>query len=618
MSLATQTLPAANVTEIPAGTALAATGLPDVPVFCGPCSSGPFTPMLFAASDIASMLTLYTSGPTVKEAAIAAAQVAQQFVILRTPVTTVAGTLGTVTVTRTVSGTAPTNTIAGTPTDGGDIVIKYGTVGGLTGTGPIAYQVSTNGGTTYGTVQALGTATSITLLGVTLTLGSGKTITAADTTAWLQTVASSAIQPLTFTGTGTSVITATGTPLDGYEVAFKVIDDGSAGAGTTIGTLGTTGPIRFQYSLDASAVVPTWSATTSLSTNNTFLLLDGPISTASTGVTLNFAAGNLVTGDLVTFNTSLPAYDSAGATSATTALVASGIQWTWLRFVGPTNETVAAAIDGIITGWDTSAKPSWGVADMRDRAGLSGGETLATWSARVDAEYGPYTSTRLGMAKGRARSSCPINGRNNRRSCMAEIMPRAMGALGLTIASDWGQVDVGPLRTSVSLTDVNLTTVEYDANKDPNGVLMGAIALRTWPGLAGVYPAGATLMAPVNDITRIPLRRIMNVAKILERSTLTQEVLQSIRFWQKGATPTAYNAGDVYEPDALGIDAVMNAVMKAGITSNGWVSSLTWKTTRTPISLGGGAWKLNGKLQMVAIGFIVVSNGTAQYVSPLT
>lgn len=618
MSLPTQTFPAANVIELSAGVALAATGLPDVPVFCGPCAAGPFTPTLFAASDIASMTALYLNGPTVKEAAIAASQCAQQFVILRTPNTTVAGTLGSVAVVRTASGTAPTNTISGTPTDGGDIVIKYGTSSGVTGTGPIAYQVSTNGGATYGTVQALGTALIIVVLGVTLTLGSGKTITSADTTAWLQTVASSAIQPLTFIGTGTSAITATGTPLDGYEVAFKVTDDGSAGAGTTIGTLGTVGPIKFQYSLDASAVVPTWSAITSLSTNNTFLLLDGPVSTASTGVTLNFGSGNLVTGDTVTFTTSLPAYDSAGVTSALTALVASGVQWTWPRFVGPTSESVAATIDGIITGWDTSAKPSWGVADMRDRAGLTGGETLAAWSARVDTEYGPYTSTRLGMAKGRNRASCPINGRNNRRSAMSELMPRAMGALGLTIADDWGATANGPLRTSVSLTDVNLTTVEYDANKDPNGVLMGAIALRTWPGLAGIYPAGATLMAPANDITRIPLRRIMNVAKVLERSTLTQEVLQSIRFWVKGTTPAAYNVGDVFEPDARGIDDVMNAVLKAGITSNGWVSSLTWKTNRTPISLGGGAWKLNGALKMVAIGFIVVSNGTAQYVSPLT
>lgn len=617
MSLATQTFPAANVTELPAGTALAATGLPDVPVFCGPCAAGPFTPTLFAASDIASVTALYVNGPTVKESVMAAAQVAQQFVILRTPVTTVAGTLGSVTVVRTSSGTVPTNTISGTPTDGADVVIKYGVSSGVTGTGPIAYQVSTNGGSTYGTTQALGTATTIVVLGVMLALGSGKTITAADTTAWLQTVASSAIQPLTFAGTGTSAVTATGTPLDGYEVAFKIVDDGSAGAGTTIGTLGTTGSIKFQYSLDASAVVPTWSAA-SLGAASSFLLLDGPISTASTGVTLNFGSGNLVTGDTVTFTTSLPVYDSAGVTSALTALVASGIQWTWLRFVGPTSESVAATIDGIISGWDTSAKPSWGVADMRDRAGLTGGETLAAWSARVDIEYGPYTSTRLGMAKGRARSSCPINGRNNRRSAMAEIMPRAMGALGATIATDWGEVDLGPLRTSVSLTDVNLVTVEYDSNKDPNGVLMGAIALRTWPGLAGIYPAGATLMAPANDITRIPLRRIMNVAKIILRVQLTLEILQSIRFWVKGTTPAAYNVGDIFEPDALGLEASINAALKAGITSNGWVSSITWRMTRTPVSLGGGAWKVVGKMGLVSIGFIVVSNGTAQYVSPLT
>lgn len=617
MALATQTFPGAGVVELPAGAALAPTGIPDVPVFVGPAPRGIFTPTLISASDIATLVADYGCGPTVKEAAIAASEVAQAFVFLRTPVVSVAGTFpGTASTVRNGSSNFGL-ALTGTTTDGADVLITF-SLGGTTGTGPITYNVSLDGGATNGGPISLGTALVIVVLGVTLTLATGHTVTTSDVVSWLQTAPSASVLTTHATQAGSSVITVAGTPNDAYEVAWKCVDDGAAGAGTTIGVAG----IKFQYSLDYKAAVPTWTPTTSLSTANTLLLLDGPVSTESTGLTLNFGAGTIKTGDLFTFDTSLPAYDSAGITSALTTLANSNIEWTWIRCVGPVTESVGAAIDAIALGWDasgaTSAKPSWGVVDMIDRQTT---EPLAAWSARRDAEWTPYNSTRVGAAKGRARVSCPINGRNNRRSAMAVCMGRAMGALGADISTDWGEFDLGALKASVTLLDVNNATVEYDANKDQTGVTQGAIALRSWPGTTGVYPAGACLMGPSTDIHRIPLRRIMNVAKILELAGQKGSILRKLLFWTKaalGKNTDGFKVGDIFEPQAAAFDASMNAQLKAAITSNGWASSISYRLNRTPVALGGGAYKTNGVLQMVAIGFIVRADGTAQYVSAAT
>ena len=128
-------------------------------------------------------------------------------------------------------------------------------------------------------------------------------------------------------------------------------------------------------------------------------------------------------------------------------------------------------------------------------------------------------------------------------------------------------------------------------------------------------------MGPSTDIQRVPLRRIMNVAKIIELAGQKGSILRKLILWTKatlGKNSNGFNFGDIFEPQAAAFDLQMNAQLVAGITSNGWASSITYKLNRTPVALGGGAYKTTGKLQMVALGYVVVANGTAQYVSAST
>lgn len=81
------------------------------------------------------------------------------------------------------TGTA-TTTLSGTPTAAGLVRVRFPT-GGTIGVDGIFYQTSSDDGASWGTLTALGLATSIVFLGVTLALGAG-TIVDDDVVRWTQ------------------------------------------------------------------------------------------------------------------------------------------------------------------------------------------------------------------------------------------------------------------------------------------------------------------------------------------------------------------------------------------------------------------------------------------------
>lgn len=603
MAAQIQTYPSVTNTELtPApGSGFTASGTPDVPVFAGPCARGPLAPRLFNCSDTAGITTTYGTGPAVKEALYAAARVpGGQLTMLNLPTATVLGSFTPVASVLNGSSTITSHVLSGSPTDGAAVLITF-TLGGTTGTGPITYTVSLDGTPgSAGAPVSLGTALTIVVLGVTLTLLTNKVVTTGDTLAWTQLPASSTILPIVTTGTGTALASAafSGTPLDAYEIALRVVTGG------TVGVVGIT----YQYSLDANAPVPTWTPTTSLSTGLTVAFVDGPISTEASGVTLTLtSAQTLVAGDVIAANTTAPQYDAAGVTSGLAALRKANVLWTWIRFVGNVTETLGATVQGLVAAWQGTSKPSWGVVDARDRATH---EPLATWSAAVDAEWTSYFSTYVGYAKGMERIACPLTGRNNRRSAMAVCTPRAMA---YPIYVDWGRFNLGPCSSDVTLSDINGVTVEYDSNADPGGVQQGAIALRTWPGEIGIYPAGACLPGPAGNIQRVPVRRVFNVGEIAFFAVMQSQVLENFRVAKAGAKPPE-TAGNLFKADEakinrIGQDAIFRAIVTAGLAS-----SVTFAVNPTPISLGGDSYQLNASFTMNAFVYIVKWVGISQLV----
>lgn len=597
MSDPDQVLPSTDVTQAAPGLAFAATGIPETVVFLGPASAGPYTPQLIGAGNLALLKSTFKTGPLVKEAAYGASKVARKFVAIRLPTVAVPGAVHDVTVTRSVSSDF-TYTTSGTVTDGADVVIKF-TNGGTTGIAGITYNESLDGGVTWAS-HPLGTATSITVRGRVLALGSGKVITTNDVITWWQTPPSGSIltqlPALALASTGS--ITLSGTPADGYSgVIFEMVK------GCTVGVAGGT----YRYSLDGGSL---WSPVTALGTATTVALLDG---TEASGITATLGAGDLTAGDSTAAACSPPAYDVAGVTAALTALRTwGGSTWTWLRFAGAgITATQAASIATLIDAFDAAKLPTWGVADARDRVA---GESLTAWEARVAEDYASYTSTRLGIAGGTTPLTCPITARRDRRSAMLACLPRAMS---LPLHTDWAEFARGPL-ADADILDATGEQVEYDANATGTLNAMGMITLRRWPGYAGVYPTKAALMGPAGDIKRVPLRRVMNVAVKLYQQILQLPICRHFRVLKSAVPKWNAAAGDLYPPDLNGLNTEARRVLQAGLVDVGdgpYVSGFEFSFDATPISLGGGSYRLTSSLKLVALIYVDEAHGEVQFVS---
>jgi hypothetical protein len=83
----------------------------------------------------------------------------------------------------------------------------------------------------------------------------------------------------------------------------------------------------------------------------------------------------------------------------------------------------------------------------------------------------------------------------------------------------------------------------------------------------------------------------------------------------KPPDPKKYPAGNVYEPDAVRIEGVINDLLDRGVLNQGYCSGVQFVLTRTPVSNGGGSYSLSGAMQIEALLYVDVANGTAQFVS---
>jgi Protein of unknown function (DUF2586) len=144
----------------------------------GPCSSGPFdTPAAFAR--IKDIQANFTNGPAVEAAAHYIERYGRAVLFVRCNAN-VAAAIGAVD----DDGVAGTSvvTATGTPTDDVELVVKI-VNGGTIGVAGITYQLSADGGRSFGPITGLGTATTLVApdsLGVTFHFAAG-TLLAADT-----------------------------------------------------------------------------------------------------------------------------------------------------------------------------------------------------------------------------------------------------------------------------------------------------------------------------------------------------------------------------------------------------------------------------------------------------
>lgn len=446
-------------------------------------------------------------GPGVKAAAQLAAKTGNPFIFLHIPATAVAAAIGTLD----SSGKAGTSvvTATGTPTDGYEVIFLV-TTGGTIGTSA-SFRYSLNGGDDYSGIIALSTATTYLIpgAGVTLHFAAG-TLVATDTVVFSTTPASQTILPLTVTkaNSSTSAITASGSPEDEYEVRLEIL---------TGGTRGTAG-IVYRYSLDGGGE---FTPARQLGTAQSVDLDDG---TEDSGVNVAFGAGTLDAGDHVVFKTTGPAWQASDVDEALANLKASSHRWAFPWIVGGgadvTGASVAdvSSVGGVVSGWwgaGASAKFPPFVMEARDRTFGENVAPYSSWRARLVAAVATLDEYRLGYVGGRARITCPLTGRQNRRSAAWVVVPRVVAN---EIHIDPADRRLGALSSDVQIFNSTGHLVEEDAAA--NSALHDAryITLRTFPDEPGVFVARGNTMAALGaDFSRIAHVRVIGQTATIQR-----------------------------------------------------------------------------------------------------
>lgn len=327
------------------------------------CSSSGTTNVILATSNASTLQSTYGYGPMV-EAAGLAIQAGATVLAIRLPTVT-AGAVVTGSPVSIVSSTNA-NPIVVTATAHGLVTGDVATIAGHT--------TNTNANGTWVVTKLTADTFSIAATGNGIGGATG-------TVTW-----TGAKQ----TGTGTSSMYFTGAA---YDDLFPLVTI------TTGGTVGTTG-IQFTVSLDAGR--STNLVRVNLGTATTYAI-------PQTNLTLNFESGKtLVAGDTVRCVTTAPLPNVAGITAALTALAASpygSSGWGSMHLVGKIGGsdagTVNTTLETLASTYFSYDRMIGHARDASPPAAWGGsGETDATWSAAVIADFASTTAKRMAVDAG--------------------------------------------------------------------------------------------------------------------------------------------------------------------------------------------------------------------------
>jgi hypothetical protein len=405
---------------------------------------------------------------------------------------------------------------------------------------------------------------------------------------------------VTFTGTGTSVVTgdATVKPFDDYDAVVQVV------AGGTIGVTGIT----YRYSLDGGV---TWSPITALATATT-VTLNVPVLNTSSGVKFDLAAGTLVAGDQWTCSTTRPQMTNGDLVTALEALRTTNLPWDEVLVDGDATATTIATLDAWLAGLEPTGVYKFGRVNSRHKTlPAPTGESEATFATAMATAYNGSASIRVDVAAdyGDLLGS-PLTGLVQRRPNQLALATRAMS---FSVGVDPAEVKNGPL-PQWRLTDSSGNPKWHDENYFPGLDDLRLSTLRTIPGKIGVYVTNArVLSSPGSDYVYDQHARCMNVACAQAFALLTDELSSGVR--KQDPDP---NTGLIYilEDDAAAIEEHVNPQIEQ--TLLGDVDDVAVQLARNDdISSNDGA-TIHAEVDVESLAYIKNFAGVAKFVKSIT
>lgn len=358
----------------------------------------------------------------------------------------------------------------------------------------------------------------------------------------------SAVTP-TRIATSTSVMTVTGTPLDGYSVTVKVT---SAGTGQLV----TSGAITIKISLDGGN---TYGQNVSIPAGGTYVV-------SGTGLSLVFttaASANLDFGDQFVFTCKAPYYSSSDLAAAFTGLFADVRTWGLVHIVGfatastsSANATAGAAMAVAVATQMASAATNFRYA----RAVM---DAPASIDADLISSYATFADTRVRIVGGTAVLTSPLTGRQTIRPA---AWADAARLAAIPISESPGFVGAGGNKGIVSLVrDERVTAGLFDARFG---------CLTTIIGTAGFYSdLGNVMAAAGSDFSTIMNGRVMDQACTVSRTAFLPYLNSSI--------PVNATTGKILEQVARSIEFKVEAAVRASVVAPGYASDCSVLINRT-------------------------------------
>lgn len=373
-----------------------------------------------------------------------------------------------------------------------------------------------------------------------------------------------------FTGSGTSVVTtdAATFPDDDFEAYFLVVDGG---------TIGTDG-ITFRWSLDGGR---TLSPVTALGTANSFTFPD------SGGVTIDFAAGTLVAGDLATFRCNAPLWDNTELGAAMDALIASILNWEIVHVVGDAVAANFQTVDTKLAGAAVAGK--YKSAYMHTRM-PNIGETEAAYKTALDTIFASEASNYISLCAGASKLVSSVSGRQYRRPVSYQVSALEQSR---SEEENIAAINIGRI-PGTSIRDSNGNPDEHDESVNPGLDDSRFTVLRTFDGIQGIYVNRARLFSAAgSDFDLHTKRRVLNLANAALRSYFLRRLNLPILVDE--------TTGFILEREAREIEAGAVSAMRSVLLARPKASSVEFVLSRTDNILS--TLTLTGDARVTPLGY---------------
>lgn len=466
------------------------------------------------------------------------------------------------------------------PSTAGTVAIFGCSSGGVANTVQDAYRRSDNLVTDYGYGPGPDLAAQSIQSGIPTIFVKVATSTAGTKTA------------VTHTGTGTSVMTVSGTPFDQYNIVITAASSG---------VVGTDPEPSFTISLDGGE---TTTRPITMPVSGSYSGLSG-----TTGLTFNFTAAAFVEDDTYTLTTTAPAWSATDAATAVDALRADRREFGLGYVVGACAKSQADTILASVVQFLTSKKPIGFIVEARD---IGNAETEAQWMASIEADYATFTTDYMGVGAGACLSASPLTKVKFRRNIGQLAIVRAgrrnIGRSLTAVADGALCPNYSGTNASGPLAGVPVDTVYHDEALNPGLDSYRFITVTSFPGQTGYYITNPNLMcAPTSDFTQLQYRRVMDEGARIARDYFTELLGTDVRLNRK--------TGFILERDALGIESGCNSVLNAGLVATGQASAASCVVSRVDnISV---TKTLTVTISIIPLGYIGTVDATLTFFNPV-